>query len=96
MANPNNVLERVTAIVAMTIGSVTWAYIVGTMCALFSALNKETAEQQGIMDKLNDFMEERRLNKDVKMRLRRHLQPDVSLERLPLWTCLVVLRQSLQ
>ena len=28
-ANPYNILERGTAIVAMTIGSVTWAYIVG-------------------------------------------------------------------
>ena len=53
VANPANVLERFAAIIAMTIGSVTWAYIVGTMCALFSALHKDTTEHHHTMDKLN-------------------------------------------
>jgi hypothetical protein len=70
VANPQNVLERTAAIVAMTVGSVTWAYIVGTMCALFTALDREQTEFHHTMDKLNDFMADRRLAQPLREKLR--------------------------
>ena len=81
MANPNNVLERFMAVVAMTIGSVTWAYIVGTMCALISALDRETAEFHHVMDKLNDFVVDRRLGPTLRDRLRTYFRERWTLSK---------------
>eukprot|EP00947_MAST-08B_sp_MAST-8B-sp1_P002653 g2653.t1 len=81
VANPNNVLERFMAVVAMTIGSVTWAYIVGTMCALISALDRETAEFHHVMDKLNDFVVDRRLGPTLRDRLRTYFRERWTLSK---------------
>ena len=81
VANPQNPLERFAAIVAMTVGSVTWAYIVGTMCALFTALDREQTDFHHTMDKLNDFMADRRLAAPLREKLRDYFRTRWTLSK---------------
>ena len=52
------------------IGSVLYAYVLGAICQLVAAMNKSSLEYRETMEELHEFMTERRLPVDMRIRLR--------------------------
>ena len=69
-ANPSNSTERVWAIVCMLVGSILWAYVIGAICTLISALDQDTALFHQTMDQLTVLMRRAAVPAELKTRLR--------------------------
>jgi len=80
---PVTMAERVYLIFAMLIGASVYAYVVGSVCGIVSAMDQKQTEFFNLMDSLNVFIKDTHLNDDLSHRLRsyfryRRYQNDVS------------------
>jgi hypothetical protein len=67
---PMNSTERLLSVFYMIISGITWTYAIGTAAGIASTLNPGRIAYENTMDKLNNFMHERRLPKEMRMSLR--------------------------
>ena len=64
------VTESIVATCCLLTGAFTWAWIIGSACAVLSHLEEHKAREQQLMDELNLFMQERRFPVEMRRRLR--------------------------
>ncbi|KDO19883.1 hypothetical protein SPRG_14726 [Saprolegnia parasitica CBS 223.65] len=62
--------ERALSIVCMVLGGGTYAYVVGGVCRILSAMDAATSEFHQTIDTLNEFCRHNRLPSDLSSRLR--------------------------
>eukprot|EP00927_Polykrikos_kofoidii_P011961 TRINITY_DN15131_c0_g1_i1.p1 TRINITY_DN15131_c0_g1~~TRINITY_DN15131_c0_g1_i1.p1 ORF type:complete len:749 (-),score=118.50 TRINITY_DN15131_c0_g1_i1:32-2278(-) len=67
---PKNELERVVCTVMIWICGYSWAYVLGQVCGIVSNMNADEQEFRKNMDDLNAMMEDRRIDGDLRKRLR--------------------------
>eukprot|EP00899_Mesostigma_viride_P003418 jgi/Mesvir1/13077/Mv06063-RA.1 len=83
--------ERVAAILFMLSGASVYAYIVGSVCGVISALNAKSNEYHQVMDDLNVFMRDHNLSRDLQQRLREFLKYRKLSDKLHSWQGLLSL-----
>jgi len=62
--------ERIFCIICTMLGASVYAYMVGAVCGIISAMDAKSTEYYQSMDNLNSFMEDRRFPQDLRERLR--------------------------
>eukprot|EP00898_Chlorokybus_atmophyticus_P002905 jgi/Chlat1/3615/Chrsp237S00261 len=62
--------ERAYVIVAMMLGASVFAYIVGSVCGIVASMNQRETAFYSLMDTLNAFIREAKLDSDIAQRLR--------------------------
>ena len=67
---PKTTGERVYLIIAMLFGASMQAYVVGSICGIISNLNQTSGEFNQVMDALNAFISENKVDPDLARRLR--------------------------
>jgi Ca2+-binding EF-hand superfamily protein len=82
VANPTNLTERCIAIVAMIIGSIVWAYLMGVIVSNAVSLNKLEQDHHQRMDNLEVFMGEKQLDPHLRKRLRYYFRRRRSLDTM--------------
>ena len=82
VANPNTVLERIIAIIAMIIGSIVWAYLMGVIVSNAVSLDKLEQDHHARMDNLEVFMGEKQLDYSLRRRLRFYFRRRRSLDTM--------------
>ena len=68
--SPNNYCEYIVLSVMMLLGGLVWAWVLSSLCSIFSSLNPHEAAYKNQMDELTFFMEEQHLPKPFRKRLR--------------------------
>jgi|EP00966_Prymnesium_polylepis_P088324 hypothetical protein len=71
---PVNSGERVLCSVYMIVSGTIWTYIIGTAAGIAATLDPNGVLFHTTMDQLNEFMRERSLPKDMRLRLREYFQ----------------------
>ena len=66
--------ERCYLIFAMLIGASVFAYVVGSVCGVVSAMDHKKTEFYNTMDDLNRFIKESRMSTDIAHRLRNYFR----------------------
>jgi len=64
-------LEFVVAILCMALGGGVWAYVVGNVCGMVTALDKHRISYENTMNDVNLICQERRLPKDLQAKVRK-------------------------
>jgi len=64
-------LEFVVAILCMALGGGVWAYVVGNVCGMVTALDKHRISYENTMNDVNVICQERRLPKDLQAKVRK-------------------------
>ena len=67
---PQTEPERVFLTVGMLVGASVYAYIVGSICSVIASMNYRETEFQELMDRLNLFIKEAKIDTDLAGRLR--------------------------
>ena len=67
---PQTEPERVFLTVGMLVGASVYAYIVGSICSVIASMNYRETEFQELMDRLNLFIKEAKIDVDLAGRLR--------------------------
>ena len=67
---PKTTGERVYLIIAMLFGASMQAYVVGSICDIISNLNQTSGEFNQVMDALNAFISENKVDPELARRLR--------------------------
>eukprot|EP00927_Polykrikos_kofoidii_P011962 TRINITY_DN15131_c0_g2_i1.p1 TRINITY_DN15131_c0_g2~~TRINITY_DN15131_c0_g2_i1.p1 ORF type:complete len:787 (-),score=132.84 TRINITY_DN15131_c0_g2_i1:32-2392(-) len=67
---PKNEMERVVCTVMIWICGYSWAYVLGQVCGIVSNMNADEQEFRKNMDDLNAMMEDRRIEVNLRKRLR--------------------------
>ena len=67
---PQTEAERVFLIVGMLVGASVYAYVVGSICSVLASMNYRETEFQELMDRLNLFIKEAKIDVDLAGRLR--------------------------
>ncbi|QDZ23601.1 voltage-gated ion channel protein [Chloropicon primus] len=67
---PKTTGERVYLIIAMLFGASMQAYVVGSICGIISNLNQTSGEFNQVMDALNAFISENKIEPELARRLR--------------------------
>ncbi|WZN64952.1 voltage-gated ion channel protein [Chloropicon roscoffensis] len=67
---PKTTGERVYLIIAMLFGASMQAYVVGSICGIISNLNQTSGEFNQVMDALNAFISENKVDPELARRLR--------------------------
>ncbi len=76
--------ERAVATLAMLLGASVYAYVIGNICGIVASMDEATAEFHQNMNQLNEYMEEYKLPKDLRYRLREYFHH----VRVCVWWCL--------
>lgn len=69
---PANTAERLTALILMFICGCIYAYVIGAICGVVSDMDPATREYQQNVDLLNDYMNEIKVPKAMRTRLREY------------------------
>jgi potassium voltage-gated channel Eag-related subfamily H protein 7 len=69
---PANSSERTVAVILMILGGSVYAYVIGAICGVVSERDPATSEYQANVDLLNDYMEEIKLPKSQRTKLREY------------------------
>ena len=67
---PINTIERQFCCLYMVVAGISWTYVLGTAAGIAATLNPNAVLFQTTMDQLNHFMRQRRLPREMRMRLR--------------------------
>lgn len=67
---PQTEAERMYLIFAMLIGASVYAYVVGSICSIIASMNMRETEFQELMDQLNTFIGEAKIEKNLALRMR--------------------------
>ena len=78
---PENVPEYILFIVGILIGSVIWAMVVGTICAMFTMGDPHTTEYHQTMDELNGFLEDVNVPVEIGTQARAYLRATRELRK---------------
>lgn len=70
--SPASTSERVVAVILMIMAGSVYAYVIGAICAVVSERDPATSEYQANVDLLNDYMEEIKLPKKQRSKLREY------------------------
>jgi hypothetical protein len=76
---PTNSLEYLMCIVIMAIGSSIWAYVIGGICGVLSAMDPHTIRFKQNMDDLNAMMKFNGLPQEMRRRLRLYVHESRNL-----------------
>lgn len=79
---PANTTERVIAVIAMVICGSLYAYVIGAICGVVSERDPATSEYQQQVDLLNDYMNEIKVGKKLRTRLRDYFTHCKSILRM--------------
>ena len=71
---PENFSEYIVFLVGIIIGSVTWAMVVGTICATMATGDPYTNAFRASMDSLNYFLEDMQMPQGLRIRAREYLR----------------------
>ena len=78
---PENVPEYILFIVGILIGSVIWAMVVGTICAMFTMGDPHTTDYHQTMDELNSFLAEASVPSEMGVQARAYLRSTRELRK---------------
>ena len=71
---PENLLEYIVFFLCILFGSVAWAGVVGTICAVLTAADPAALEYSRKMDLLNYFLNDMNIRSDLRERAREYLR----------------------
>ena len=71
---PCNLTETGMMSVMMVLGSIVWAWVIGSLCGLLATLNPHQTSYRNMMDALNHFMSEHHFDTDHRVRMRQFLR----------------------
>ena len=78
---PENVGEYIVFIIGMFIGSVIWAMVVGTVCAIMATGDPHLHEYHQHMDRLNAFLAEAAVPQEIGVQARTYLRATQELRK---------------
>lgn len=79
---PTNSTEYAASVVLMLLSGVAWAYIIGEICSIATNGNPVSVAYYASTDNMNRFMEEKRIPKELRQRVRMFLmQSKVTLRQ---------------
>jgi len=78
---PENVPEYLLFIGGILVGSVVWAMVVGTICAMFTMGDPHATEYHQTMDELNDFLEDVHVPAEIGTAARAYLRSTRELQK---------------
>jgi len=78
---PENSAEYLLFIAGILIGSVIWAMVVGTICAMATTGDPHTIEYRQHMDSLNSFLSETRVPEEIGIQARTYLRATRDLRK---------------
>ncbi|GBG24580.1 Potassium voltage-gated channel subfamily H member 1 [Hondaea fermentalgiana] len=81
IANPGTEMERFVAVLTMLLGALVWARIIGGITSIVSAFNLQDLEFSEQMDRLNAYMESKRMPPDLRHRLRSYFRARRQMEQ---------------
>jgi len=85
----NTTPERWVSIGIQLVGASLYAYIVGVASGIVASMNKQRMQFQETMDELNEFMEDKELDRDLTIRLREYFQHLQSVDKMRLYSSLL-------
>eukprot|EP00908_Phaeocystis_cordata_P002695 Transcript_12939.p1 GENE.Transcript_12939~~Transcript_12939.p1 ORF type:complete len:635 (-),score=268.02 Transcript_12939:83-1987(-) len=79
-ATPKLPSEQIVATLLMLVGSMMWAYIIGTFCGMIATMNPSAANFRNTIDDLNRFMKLQDLEPEMRRRLREYFHQTKHLQ----------------
>lgn len=71
---PQNAIEITFTLITVLCGCIVFGYNLNKIASIFQEMNKEKKNIQEKMDKINKFMEVKRINPDVQMRIQAYIK----------------------
>ena len=79
---PRNYAEYIVITMMMIIGSMVWAWVIGSLCGILATLNPHGTAFQNLMDELNHFMRINNFSGDHRVRLREFFRQTQDYNRI--------------
>merc|ERR1719210_1154627 len=77
----SNMAEYIFCIFCFVTSGLIWAYVIGSICGIISAMDPLMLQYQQNMDLLNIMMQDNNLPEDMRRRLRLYFQESRNLQR---------------
>ena len=80
--SPRNYAEYMVITLMMLVGSMVWAWVIGSLCGILATLNPHGTAFQNLMDELNFFMRTNNFQSEHRVRLREFFRQTQDFNRI--------------